>query len=71
MPVYDARNVLHIGPPERPGDPEVTEAMAEVVRARIRARAAASSGPMATLSEPRRFCAKTRAKNSGKLFNVP
>ena len=36
MPVYDPRNVLNIGPPQRPGDPEVTPAIAEAVRQRIR-----------------------------------
>ena len=36
MPVYDERNILHIGPPQRPGDAEVTRAMADAVRARIR-----------------------------------
>jgi hypothetical protein len=36
MSVYDPRNVLHIGPPQRTGDPEVTPAMAEAARQRIR-----------------------------------
>ncbi len=36
MPIYDPRNVLHIGPPQRTGNAEVTPAMAESVRARIR-----------------------------------
>lgn len=36
MPVYDERNVLHIGPPQRKGAPEITPAMAEAVAARIR-----------------------------------
>ena len=35
MPVYDPRNLLHIGPPQRAGDPEVTQAMADAVRQRI------------------------------------
>src|SRR6185312_12672493 len=35
MPVYDPRNVLHIGPPQRKGDPEITIAMADAVRQRI------------------------------------
>ena len=35
MPVYDERNVLHIGPPQRRGDPEVTTAVADAVRKRI------------------------------------
>jgi hypothetical protein len=35
MPVYDGRNILHIGPPQREGDPEITPAMAESVRVRI------------------------------------
>jgi hypothetical protein len=35
MPVYDPRNLLHIGPPLRKGDPEITSAMAEAVRQRI------------------------------------
>lgn len=37
MRVYDERNVLHIGPPQRSGDPEITPAMAEAVAARITA----------------------------------
>jgi hypothetical protein len=36
MPIYDPRNVLHIGPPQRAGDPEVTQAMADAVRQRVR-----------------------------------
>jgi hypothetical protein len=36
MPVYDPRNLLHIGPPQRASDPEITQAMAEMVRQRIR-----------------------------------
>ena len=35
MPVYDARNILHIGLPKREGDPEITAAMAEAVCKRI------------------------------------
>jgi hypothetical protein len=35
MPILDERNILHIGPPERPGDSEITPAMAEGVRWRI------------------------------------
>jgi hypothetical protein len=35
MPVYDARNVLHIGPPQREGDAEIAPAMADAVRQRI------------------------------------
>jgi hypothetical protein len=35
MPIYDERNVLHIGPPQRKGDPEITPAMADAVRQRI------------------------------------
>lgn len=35
MPVYDERNILHVGPPQRDGDPEITPAMVETVRARI------------------------------------
>src|SRR5579863_2632786 len=35
MPVYDPRNVLHIGPPQRAGDSEVTPAMADAMRQRI------------------------------------
>src|SRR6185437_5588118 len=35
MPVYDPRNVLHIGPPQRKGDPEITAAVADAVRQRI------------------------------------
>jgi len=35
MPVYDERNILHIGPPRREGDPEITPAMADAVRTRI------------------------------------
>ena len=36
MPISDERNVLHIGPPQRPGDPEITPAMADSVSARVR-----------------------------------
>lgn len=36
MPVYDERNILHIGPPQRAGDPEVTPALADAVRKRIK-----------------------------------
>lgn len=32
----DKRNVLHVGPPQRPGDTEITPAMVESVRERIR-----------------------------------
>jgi hypothetical protein len=35
MPFHDERNVLHIGPPQRDGDPEITPAMADAVRQRI------------------------------------
>jgi len=35
MPIFDKRNVLHVGPPDRPGEPEVTPAMVEAVRQRI------------------------------------
>lgn len=35
MPPQDKRNILHIGPPQRPGDPEITPAMADAVRRRI------------------------------------
>jgi hypothetical protein len=35
MPVYDPRNILHIGPPQRAGDTEMTPAMADTVRQRI------------------------------------
>jgi hypothetical protein len=35
MSVYDERNILHIGPPKREGDAEITPAMADEVRARI------------------------------------
>lgn len=35
MPVYDPRNVLHVGLPQRKGDPEITQAMADAVRQRI------------------------------------
>ena len=35
MPVYDERNILHIGPPQREGDTEITPAMADAVRQRI------------------------------------
>lgn len=36
MPVYDPRNVLRIGLPQRPDDAEVTPAIADAVRQRIR-----------------------------------
>jgi hypothetical protein len=36
MPAYDERNILHFGPPARPGDIEITPAMAEAVRQRIK-----------------------------------
>ncbi len=36
MPIYDERNILYVGPPSRPGDPELTPAMVEAVVARIR-----------------------------------
>src|ERR1043165_4606049 len=35
MPTLDERHVLHIGPPQRAGDPEVTQAMVDAVTARI------------------------------------
>lgn len=35
MPLQDKRNILHIGPPQRPGDPEITPAMADTMRRRI------------------------------------
>jgi hypothetical protein len=35
MPVYDERNILHIGTPQREGDSEITPAMADAVRRRI------------------------------------
>lgn len=35
MPSPDKRNVLHVGPPQRPGDPEITPAMVEAARQRI------------------------------------
>ena len=35
MSVDDERNILHIGTPQRPGDPEITPAMAGAVRQRI------------------------------------
>lgn len=37
MPVDDERNILHIGTPQRAGNPEITPAMAEAVRQRIEA----------------------------------
>lgn len=37
MSDYDERNILHIGPPARPGDAEITPAMAEALRQRIEA----------------------------------
>jgi len=36
MPPSDKRNVLHIGPPKHPGEPEITQAMVEAVRQRIK-----------------------------------
>ena len=36
MPIYDPRNLLHIGPPQRASDPEITSAMADAVLQRIR-----------------------------------
>ena len=36
MPVEDKRNVLHIGPPKHPGETEITPAMVESVRQRIK-----------------------------------
>ena len=36
MPYPDKRNVLHIGPPEHPGDTEIAPAMVETVRQRIK-----------------------------------
>jgi hypothetical protein len=35
MSEFDERNILQIGPPVRPGDAEITQAMAEAVRQRI------------------------------------
>jgi hypothetical protein len=35
MPVPDERNILHIGPPQREGHTEITQAMADTVRRRI------------------------------------
>lgn len=35
MSTKDERNVLHIGPPARPGEPEITSLMADAVRQRI------------------------------------
>ena len=35
MPIYDERNVLHIGPPRREGDTEITQALGDAVRQRI------------------------------------
>ena len=32
----DKRNVLHVGPPDRPGEPEITPAMVDAVRQRIK-----------------------------------
>ena len=37
MPSDDERNILHVGPPVRPGDTEITVAMVDVVRRRIEA----------------------------------
>ena len=36
MPYPDKRNMLHIGPPEHPGETEITPAMVETVRQRIK-----------------------------------
>jgi hypothetical protein len=36
MAVEDKRNVLHIGPPDHPGETEITPAMVESVRQRIK-----------------------------------
>ena len=36
MPDPDKRNILHIGPPEHPGGIEITPAMVESVRQRIK-----------------------------------
>jgi len=36
MPVEDKRNILRIGPPEHPGGTEITPAMVETVRERIK-----------------------------------
>jgi hypothetical protein len=36
MPLSDERNVLRIGPPQHPGETEITQAMVEAVRQRIR-----------------------------------
>jgi hypothetical protein len=36
MPEPDKRNVLHVGPPKHPGEPELTPAMVEAVRQRIK-----------------------------------
>ena len=35
MPVYDERSILHIGPPQRAGDTEIRQTMADAVRQRI------------------------------------
>jgi len=35
MPPGDKRNVLHVGPPDRPGESELTPAMVEAARQRI------------------------------------
>jgi hypothetical protein len=36
MSEYDERNILHMGRPARPGDAQITPAMAEAVRQRIK-----------------------------------
>ena len=36
MPIDDKRNILRIGPPEHPGETEITPAMVESVRQRIK-----------------------------------
>jgi hypothetical protein len=36
MSSEDKRNVLHIGPPKHPGQPEITPAMVDAVRTRIK-----------------------------------
>jgi len=36
VPEIDKRNILHVGPPQRPGDAEITPAMLDAVRQRIK-----------------------------------
>ena len=36
MPFNEERNILRIGPPEHPGEAEITPAMVESVRQRIK-----------------------------------